>query len=80
MSLLGTVVVFTVVWWLIFFMLLPLGVSAEKHVLPGHAASAPARPRVFRKAFGATVVAVLVTGIVYLAAAQGWSLWEMLGT
>ena len=81
MSALGLVVVFSIVWWLLFFMLLPVGIEPSRERVPGQDPGAPARPLLVRKVLLATVVAAVVTGLVHVAALQGWiSLWSLLGT
>ena len=45
------------VWWLIFFMVLPFGAAPEEHPQPGNVESAPARPRLLLKALITTVLA-----------------------
>ena len=45
MSILNIALVFLISWWLGWFLTLPFGVKAPKKVEPGHAASAPDKPR-----------------------------------
>lgn len=67
MTLMGAVVTYTVVWWLIFFMALPFGAQPEANPAIGHVESAPAKPRLLLKAAITTVLAALVTwGIAWL--------------
>lgn len=61
MSNFGGFVTFVIVWWLFFFMALPVGVQPEEHPEPGHVQSAPAKPRLWWKALAATVLAALAT-------------------
>ena len=61
MTVSGAIVTAIVVWWLIFFMALPIGVTPEEHPLPGNVESAPAQPHLLRKALITTVLAVLAT-------------------
>jgi predicted secreted protein len=68
MTPLGTLVVFVIVWWLVFFMALPFGAQPPEQPGEGHAASAPERPRLLLKAAITTVVAVVLT------AGFGWAL------
>ena len=72
MSIFGIIVAFTIVWWLAFFALLPLGVERSDEVEPGHDPGAPKRPLLWRKAIGATVVAILLVGAIWLVDHQGW--------
>ena len=64
------VVVFLLIWWMVLFMVLPIGVvtqAEEGEVVPGSAPSAPARPRLWRKLALTTGIAVLAWGAVILA-------------
>ncbi len=67
MDLFGILVVFTIVWWLVFFMALPFGVKVPDEPEPGHAPSAPDKPRVALKAAITTVIAVALTGLAVAA-------------
>ena len=55
-------VIFTVVWWMVFFITLPFGVTQPEKVEPGHAAGAPDKPRLALKASIATAIAAALTG------------------
>ena len=63
------VVVFVILWWLVFFMTLPFGVRPPHEVgeeaAPGHATSAPVKPRLWLKAGVATLIAAVLWGIAY---------------
>ncbi len=73
MSWASAVVVFVICWWLFFFMLLPVGVRTQGEardageedgaVVPGTPESAPVRPRLWRKAAVATLLALLALGL-----------------
>lgn len=67
MDLFGTLVVFVVVWWMVFFMTLPFGVKVVEEPGPGHAPSAPERPRLAIKAAITTAIALALTGIAVAA-------------
>ena len=63
--------VFVVVWWLVFFMSLPIGArsyhEAGEKVEVGNEASAPMRPRIGLKAGISTATAVVLTiGVSFL--------------
>jgi len=63
-------VVFIVIWWLVFFIALPLGVKPPHEVGEeagdGHEAGAPVRPLLGRKFLGTTIAAAILWGVVYL--------------
>ena len=63
----GAFVVFFIVWWLVFFVTLPFGVHPPDHPEPGHAPSAPEKPRLWIKAAITTAIAVTITGAVAIA-------------
>ncbi len=67
MGLFGTLVVFTVTWWLVFLMTLPFGIKTPDEPQPGHAPSAPERSRVAIKAAITTAIAVSITGLAFAA-------------
>ena len=60
----ATGLVFAIVWWLVLFMVLPLGAAPPEEVEPGMASSAPARPRIGIKLAITTVLAALLTGLI----------------
>lgn len=62
MSWFGTLVVFTIVWWMVFFITLPFGVSRVENPEEGHDAGAPENPRLLIKAVISTAIATLLTG------------------
>jgi len=71
----GAVVIFVMIWWLVFFTLLPIGVksrweSEDDHVV-GAEPGAPVNPDLKRKAFRATIIAVALTIIVLIIIASG---------
>ena len=51
------IVVFVIIWWMVLFCVLPWGVQAPKSPAPGHATSAPARPRLLLKFAITTAIA-----------------------
>lgn len=67
----GLIVAFTVVWWAVFFAVLPFGVRQQEHVQTGTDPGAPANPMLWRKAGFTTVVALVLVGGVYGADAAG---------
>ena len=64
MDLLGGIVVYVIVWWLVLFTVLPWGVRPPAEPGKGHATSAPARPRLLLKFAITTVIA---TGLWFVA-------------
>ena len=75
MGLVTGIVVYVILWWVVFFTLLPVGVrtpgesggSAE----PGHADSAPLRPYMLRKVVAASLIAAALWGAYYWLQGSG---------
>jgi len=58
---------YVVIWWITIFAILPWGVRPAEEGDPGHAAGAPANPRLLLKAAVTTVVAAVLWLLVYWA-------------
>jgi len=75
MSIASGLVVFLIAWWLVFFLLLPMGVQshneAGEDVVPGTHESAPVKPRLWTKAGVATLAAGAIWYGVYLVVTSG---------
>jgi len=61
------IVAYVVIWWLVLFAVLPWGVRPTPAGDPGHAAGAPANPRLVLKAAVTTAVAGLIWLGLFLA-------------
>jgi predicted secreted protein len=58
--------IYVIVWWLVFFTMLPIGARPPENIEPGHDSGAPEKPRVWQKALAASLIAgVLFAGIYY---------------
>ena len=55
------IVVFTCVWWVIFFMALPFGNQVTIKPELGHADSAPTKPRLGLKIIITSILAIILT-------------------
>lgn len=63
----GAFIMFSVTWWLAFFMALPVGVRMAEQPEDGHAPGAPENPHLWKKALAATLVALAATwGIMHM--------------
>jgi predicted secreted protein len=65
MNIVSAIVVFVVLWWLVFFMVLPWGVRRLDAPEPGQEFGAPERPMLWRKALITAVIATILFGITY---------------
>ena len=65
---------YVVIWWIVIFAILPIGVRPAEDEM-GKAAGAPANPRLGIKALATTVVAAVLWGILYaITISPIWSL------
>jgi len=65
---LEAIVAYVIIWWLVFFLTLPIGVHREEAPDAGHDPGAPVRPRLGRKALITTLLTSLVVlGLYWLA-------------
>lgn len=65
--------IYAIIWWLVVFTVLPFGnrpIAAED-VAKGHAAGAPARPRIAIKFLITTLIAGVLFGLFYWAHSLG---------
>lgn len=62
---------YVVIWWITIFAVLPWGITPAEENDPGHAAGAPANPRLLLKAAITSVVAGLLWCIVYWMVTSG---------
>ena len=69
MNVFSGIVVYVILWWLVFFMSLPIGVRPPHEVGEtaerGHEAGAPVKPRLWIKAAAATLIAGALWGLAY---------------
>jgi predicted secreted protein len=75
MSVTGAIVIFVMVWWMVFFAMLPIGVRGQaemKEVAPGTEPGAPLDPNLKRKAIWTTLIALPITIVIEAVIALGW--------
>ena len=65
MSWFGGIVVYILIWWMVFFSILPWGNQAEEKPETGHADSAQAKPRMGLKVLVTTGIATVFFGIAW---------------
>jgi predicted secreted protein len=71
MSWLQGIVAYVIIWWMVLFAVLPFGVRPVEKGDIGHAAGAPANPRLWLKAGVTTLVAGLIWLGFYALATSG---------
>lgn len=62
---------YVIIWWIVIFAVLPIGVVRAERPEAGHDAGAPVDPRLKMKALVTTLVAGVLWGLLYLAVEKG---------
>jgi predicted secreted protein len=73
MDLAFAIAIYLVVWWIVLFTVLPVGVRSQQEegeVVPGSAESAPMVPRLLAKVVATTVIASAVFAVIYAVIAH----------
>ena len=65
MDIASGIVVYVLLWWLVFFMALPIGVRVPDVPDEGHATSAPSNPLILKKVIAATLLAAVLWCVVW---------------
>ncbi|HEX9791511.1 MAG TPA: DUF1467 family protein [Kiloniellales bacterium] len=60
------ILVYVIIWWVVFFAVLPWGVRVPETHEPGHATSAPERPMLWRKVAITSLIAAVLWVVAYL--------------
>lgn len=81
MSLVSSLAIYFIIWWIILFAILPIGVVTQEEsgdVTPGTEASAPRRPQLLKKALLTTAIAAVVfAGFYWLKVHSGLTLDDL---
>lgn len=89
MGITSAIVLFAVIWWLVFFVVLPLRLTTQSEdgaIVPGTPQSAPVNPQIKRKVwittFAALVVWIIVAGIIVSGAitVEDFDVMDRMGT
>ena len=67
MSITGSIVIFVILWWIIFFSLLPIDVNRKRQdIIKGTDPGAPENPKMLKKIILSTLITSLIFIILYL--------------
>jgi len=58
--------IYVIIWWIVIFTVLPIGVNIPKKIKKGNAPSAPDNPLILKKFIITTFISFIVWVIVYL--------------
>tara|TARA_B100001057_G_C22678143_1_gene882673 strand:+ start:544 stop:798 length:255 start_codon:yes stop_codon:yes gene_type:complete len=83
MSITGSVVIYVIIWWIIFFSALPIGIKHDdKNInnnLEGADPGAPKNPNIFKKfLFTTLITTVIFIGIYYIVSNDHFNLREFI--
>ena len=65
------ILVYVMIWWVVLFTVLPWGVKVPEEHEPGHATSAPEKPRLGLKFLVTTAIATVLWAIAYYVIESG---------
>ena len=67
MSITGSAILFIIIWWIVFFALLPIDVNREKPVkIDGEDAGSPENPKMLKKFIYCTAITSIIFIIIYI--------------
>ena len=67
MSLTGSAVIYIIIWWIVFFALLPIDVNRAKIVkIDGEDPGSPENPKILKKFIYCTVITTIIFSIIFL--------------
>jgi predicted secreted protein len=83
MGITGSIIVYVMIWWIIFFSVLPIGIQSNKEVfkekIEGMDPGAPKNPKIAKKFFITTLITTVIFSVIYyLAKAELLNLRELL--
>ena len=67
MSITGSIVIYVIIWWIVFFSLLPLDVNREKkEIIRGSDSGAPKNPKILKKFIYSTLITSIIFIFIYM--------------
>tara|TARA_B100000242_G_C42858594_1_gene398590 strand:- start:255 stop:509 length:255 start_codon:yes stop_codon:yes gene_type:complete len=69
MGITGSIIVYVIIWWIIFFSLLPVGIKSNKEVfrekIEGIDPGAPKNPKIAKKFLMTTIITTIIFLVIY---------------
>ena len=69
MGITGSIIVYVMIWWIIFFSVLPIGIQSNKEVfkekIEGMDPGAPKNPNIAKKFFVTTLITTVIFSVIY---------------
>ena len=67
MNITGSIVIYVIIWWIVFFSLLPLDVNREKkEIIRGSDSGAPENPKILKKFIYSTLITSIIFIFIYM--------------
>ena len=67
MSITGLAIIYIIIWWIVFFAILPIDVIRTKTVnIDGEDPGSPENPKILKKFIYSTVITTIIFGIIFL--------------
>ena len=67
MSITGLAIIYIIIWWIVFFAILPIDVNREKpHKVEGEDPGSPENPKILKKFIYCTGISTIIFLIIYL--------------
>ena len=69
MGLTGSIIIYVMIWWIVFFSILPVGIKSNKDIfkdsLEGFDPGAPKNPKIGKKFLATTIITSIVFIVIY---------------
>ena len=69
MGVTGSIIVYVMIWWIIFFSVLPIGIQSNKEIykekIGGNDPGAPKNPRIVQKFLFTTLITSIIFVVIY---------------
>ena len=76
MSITGSIIVYVMIWWIIFFSVLPIGIQSNKEIfkdsIEGSDPGAPKNPKILKKFLITTIITSILFIMIYYIVELGF--------
>ena len=76
MSITGSIIVYVMIWWVVFFSVLPVGIQSKKEIfkdsIQGFDPGAPKNPKIAKKFLITTIITSIVFIVIYYLVNNGF--------
>ena len=76
MGITGSIIIYVMIWWIVFFSVLPVGIQSKKEVfkerLGGNDPGAPKNPKIGKKFLITTIITSLLFIVIYYLVNSGF--------